>query len=71
MKIMENPIKMDDLGVPLFSETSMSCVFPMSHICSLSTVTVVAFLHAFGVSVSETATLFQKGILFEKRKGGW
>ena len=22
--IMENPIKMDDLGVPLFSETSMS-----------------------------------------------
>ena len=21
--IMENPIKMDDLGVPLFSETSM------------------------------------------------
>ena len=24
VKIMENPIKMDDLGVPLFSETSMS-----------------------------------------------
>ena len=23
MKIMENPIKMDDLGVPLFSETSI------------------------------------------------
>ena len=23
--IMENPIKMDDLGVPLFSETSISC----------------------------------------------
>ena len=23
VKIMENPIKMDDLGVPLFSETSM------------------------------------------------
>ena len=22
---MENPIKMDDLGVPLFSETSISC----------------------------------------------
>ena len=22
VKIMENPIKMDDLGVPLFSETS-------------------------------------------------
>jgi len=22
--IMENPIKMDDLGVPLFSETSLS-----------------------------------------------
>ena len=24
VKIMENPIKMDDLGVPLFSETSTS-----------------------------------------------
>ena len=24
VRIMENPIKMDDLGVPLFSETSMS-----------------------------------------------
>jgi len=24
VKIMENPIKMDDLGVPLFSETSIS-----------------------------------------------
>ena len=23
--IMENPIKMDDLGVPLFSETTISC----------------------------------------------
>ena len=23
--IMENPIKMDDLGVPLFSETSILC----------------------------------------------
>ena len=23
VKMMENPIKMDDLGVPLFSETSM------------------------------------------------
>ena len=44
MKIMENPIKMDDLGVPLFSETSMSCVFPVSHICSLSTVTIGSLL---------------------------
>ena len=25
VKIMENPIKMDDLGVPLFSETSTYC----------------------------------------------
>ena len=25
--IMENPIKMDDLGVPLFSETSISFCF--------------------------------------------
>ena len=24
VKIMENPIKMDDLGVPLFSETSIN-----------------------------------------------
>ena len=29
--IMENPIKMDDLGVPLFSETSISlCNFAVS-----------------------------------------
>ena len=33
VKIMENPIKMDDLGVPLFSETSMSQNF--SGICLL------------------------------------
>ena len=26
VKIMENPIKVDDLGVPLFSETSISMV---------------------------------------------
>ena len=26
--IMENPIKMDDLGVPLFSETSIWKSFP-------------------------------------------
>jgi len=25
--IMENPIKMDDLGVPLFSETAISSIF--------------------------------------------
>ena len=25
VKIMENPIKLDDLGVPLFLETSMLC----------------------------------------------
>ena len=25
--IMENPIKMDDLGVPLFSETPILCLF--------------------------------------------
>ena len=24
--VMENPIKMDDLGIPLFSETSMYCM---------------------------------------------
>ena len=29
VKIMENPIKMDDLGVPLFSEKS---IFERSHI---------------------------------------
>ena len=27
VKIMENPIQMDDLGVPLFLETSKSCLF--------------------------------------------
>jgi len=27
LKIMENPIKMDDLGVPLFLETPKSIVF--------------------------------------------
>ena len=26
---MENPIKMDDLGVPLFSETSISGLYPI------------------------------------------
>ena len=28
---MENPIKIDDLGVPLFSETSNSCHFLICH----------------------------------------
>ena len=28
--IMENPIKMDDLGVPLFSETSIWKSFPFN-----------------------------------------
>ena len=27
--IMENPIKMDDLGVPLFSETSIDIISPV------------------------------------------
>ena len=27
VKIMENPIEMDDLGVPLFSETSISTLY--------------------------------------------
>ena len=27
--IMENPIKMDDLGIPLFSETSMCILFSL------------------------------------------
>ena len=27
VKIMENPIKMDDLGVPPFKETPISCFF--------------------------------------------
>ena len=39
VKIMENPIKMEDLGVPLFSETSISTVrlwnFPMPSDSSL------------------------------------
>jgi len=29
VKIMENPIKMDDLGVPLFSETSRYQTMPI------------------------------------------
>ena len=31
VKIMENPIKMDDLGVPLFSETS---IYILIYICT-------------------------------------
>ena len=31
--IMENPIKMDDLGVPLFSETSIWFSGPMMKTC--------------------------------------
>ena len=36
VKIMENPIQMDDLGVPLFSETSISTfpAFPLSLLMS-------------------------------------
>ena len=33
--IMENPIKMDDLGVPLFSETPIYLVSSMLHDCSM------------------------------------
>ena len=32
---MENPIKMDDLGVPLFSETSISVLFSKGKVGSL------------------------------------
>ena len=31
--IMENPIKMDDLGVPLFSETSISAIIYLQFSC--------------------------------------
>ena len=31
--LMENPIKMDDWGVPLFSETSISSTFGCSDVC--------------------------------------
>ena len=36
VKILENPIKMDDLGIPLFLETpiySWSCVNPCLRVC--------------------------------------
>jgi len=33
VKIMENPIKMDDLGVPLFLETSISVIHPKTATC--------------------------------------
>ena len=39
VKIMEKPIKMDDLGVPLFSETSISIQpFLSGQFCHLSVV---------------------------------
>jgi len=38
VKIMENPIKMDDLGVPLFSETPISYLITGSYEMSLATV---------------------------------
>ena len=37
--IMENPIKMDDLGVPLFAETSM-----LMKICWISTIFSIIFI---------------------------
>ena len=40
--VMENPIKMDDLGVPLFSETSKSVFF-----CSAGTKTIHRFCWHF------------------------
>ena len=36
MVIMENPIKMDDLGVPLFSETSILLIVEMINVYALS-----------------------------------
>ena len=36
MVIMEHPMKMDDLGVPLFSETSMYINFETTVICTTS-----------------------------------
>ena len=39
--IMENPIKMDDLGVPLFQETSIYTLYT-EHI-------IVTYMHTIGI----------------------
>ena len=39
--IMENPIKMDDLGVPLFSETSTCLTTPRNLLCFNETISSV------------------------------
>ena len=41
--IMENPIKTDDLGVPLFSETSISICKILKKIKKVSSVVVTTF----------------------------
>ena len=54
---MKNPIKMDDLGVPLFSETTTYCTLPaiimevengMSPILNFLTFRVIFHVHAYG-----------------------
>ena len=42
VKIMENPIKMDDLGVPLFLETPIYNSFNYSY-CSLTVSLMISF----------------------------
>ena len=56
---MENPIKMDDLGVPLFSETPTSSSLP--HLADL--------LDQVALSMVAPIVLNQLG-LWDQRKGG-
>ena len=51
VKIMENPIKMDDLGVPLFLETS---ILLYNYTCSY---VFFAFIHVEDVYVSNCGKL--------------
>ena len=61
--IMENPIKMDDLGVPLFSETSIYCLESICIITSFKGLRFFNFHHlgtlfdiSFRMSCSTTKT---------------
>ena len=56
VKIMENPIQMDDLGVPLFLETSKSCLFSVGDgvIVGVAGERAGCILNVFPTGTSET-----------------
>ena len=57
---MENPIKMDDLGVPLFLEHPSGFSYKSSHKPDLQEIKRLATLHRFPLEESSAAGLQQK-----------